>query len=276
MPSLEGYVFNRGSGTAYIATVEAIAIAGTHPVSSTADPHHAMTKHSCESRVICLFPHAMNTDVSGSNATESKEGEYGSVASTADAGGLDSREKWRANLRDVNVRVWLQGPVPVSVSLDSSLRRNSTFIKRLRQPNIAESKEVLLQELEYLNLRKYLDELVPSLLEMLSRNAGVKDRYAAVEILSALHAKFGGEEFTMRWIDTMAQVFVPSMPAPDASAEQLQKEEANRVVRYRNLIRVVMELVLVGYIGPVSEKDVLGHGLEWLFGILRGLVCVRD
>ncbi|WFD23414.1 mRNA decay protein [Malassezia equina] len=212
----------------------------------------------------------MSTDVSGSNV---KEDERASSRPATDSGTSENREKWRADLRDLNVRVWLEGPPPSSASLDSSLRRNSAFIKRLRQPNLSESKEQLLQELSNLNLRKYLDELVPSLPEMLWRNTSVKDRYAAVEILSALHVKFGGDEFTKSLLDTLAQELVPSAPIPETSAEQAQKEETTRAARYRALVRVATELVLVGYVGPVDEKDVLGYGLEWLFGILRGLLA---
>jgi len=232
--------------------------------------HHAMAVS-----MVVHLPHAMSTDVPRSNATVRKEDEKVSVRPVPETGNLESREKWRADLRDVNVRVWLKGPAPAPASLDSSLRRNSAFIKRLKQPNLAESKDQLLQEIACLNLHKYLDELVPSLPEMLWRNAGVKDRYAAVEILSALHTKFGGEEFTTPLIGTLAQELVPTAPFSEGSAEQAQKEEASRTVRYRTLIRAVTELVLVGYVGPVDERDVLGHGLGWLFGILRALVCMR-
>ena len=114
----------------------------------------------------------------------------------ADLAKSAEREKWRASLREANQHVWLHGPHGSGDNLDASLKRNSAFIKRLKQTNLADAKDALVKEVQLLSLTKYLDELIPSIPEILWKATALKDRYAAIEILCALHARFGGSEFT--------------------------------------------------------------------------------
>lgn len=191
----------------------------------------------------------------------------------ADLAKSAEREKWRASLREANRHVWLHGPHGSGDNLDASLKRNSAFIKRLKQTNLADAKDALVKEVQLLSLSKYLDELIPSIPEILWKATTLKDRYAAIEILCALHARFGGSEFTEPLLKVMEQEIVPPPPkSQDASNEQAQKEAA-LVARQRSLLRGVTEMVLVGLVGPMTQSEgVCAPGLNWLYEQLRKML----
>lgn len=69
-----------------------------------------------------------------------------------------------------------------SKSLDSSLKRYSAFIKKVRQSIGAENRDQLLKDIEALSLEKYVDELDGAVLEGISRCKSEKDVWSAVEV----------------------------------------------------------------------------------------------
>ena len=62
------------------------------------------------------------------------------------------REKRRISLRQSNWDVWQSGPQPPSGPLDSNMKKNTGFIKRVRQSLGVESKEQLIKEVEIIPL----------------------------------------------------------------------------------------------------------------------------
>ena len=64
----------------------------------------------------------------------------------ADLAKSAEREKWRASLREANQHAWLHGPHGSGDNLDASLKRNSAFIKRLKQTNLADAKDALVKD----------------------------------------------------------------------------------------------------------------------------------
>lgn len=193
------------------------------------------------------------------------------------------RGAWRASLRQLNFAAWREGLGPAPTGVDSSLKRNSAFIKRVKQGNVGDAREMLLKEVQSLNLGKYLDELVPSIPELLWKCTQFKDRCTAVDILSALHARFGGDEFTRPMLNAVAQELAPRprSATSDTPAEQIQKEEAARVTRQRNLLRGATELALVRLTDPGFRSGTKTHGenedpgWDWLFKLHRDLVRVH-
>jgi hypothetical protein len=95
---------------------------------------------------------------------------------------LAERDKKRVALRRANLNIWQNGPKPPSGPLDSNMKKNTGFIKRVRQSLGAESKDQLLKEIETLNLEKYIDELVQAVTEGLGKCTGAKDCIAAAEV----------------------------------------------------------------------------------------------
>jgi regulator of nonsense transcripts 2 len=95
---------------------------------------------------------------------------------------LPERDKKRLNLRRANIEIWKNGPKPPTGPLDSNMKKNTGFIKRIRQSLGAESKDQLLKEIETLNLDKYIEEIILAVAEGLGRCTGAKDCIAAAEV----------------------------------------------------------------------------------------------
>lgn len=73
-----------------------------------------------------------------------------------------------------------------SKSLDSSVKRNSALIKKLRQLS-DESKDSLLSDIQKTNQSKYVSEAVTAITDASLKS---KDINAAVQICSALHQRY--------------------------------------------------------------------------------------
>ena len=116
----------------------------------------------------------------GSAATRSITEAQNAVASSSKISA--DREKDRIALRSSNLEIWLSGPKPPSGSLDSNMKKNTGFIKRIRQSLGVESRDQLIKEVATLNLDKYVDEVVQAIPEGLSKCANAKDFFAAAEV----------------------------------------------------------------------------------------------
>lgn len=69
-----------------------------------------------------------------------------------------------------------------SEKLDSSLKRHTALIKRIRQSMAADNKEQILKDIDSLSLEKYIDEIAGAVVEGLSRCKTEKDVWGAVEV----------------------------------------------------------------------------------------------
>ncbi|KAK1755786.1 armadillo-type protein [Echria macrotheca] len=163
----------------------------------------------------------------------------------------------RRELRDLNQRAWnLEKDLfPVAKSLDSTLKKNTAFIKRLRTAISQATLNTFLQEIRTVSLSKYLSEIVSACHEGLCRLKSPGEIEAGVEIVSALHQRFGPADFTER----LGWLLGKSMATPDKAylktltAEAREKEEKDRLVRQRVLLRVVTELWLVGVLRTLDD-----------------------
>jgi hypothetical protein len=78
-------------------------------------------------------------------------------------------------------------PTGSGKSLDSSLKRYSAFIKKVRHSIGAENRDQLLKDIEALSLEKYVDELDGAVLEGILRCKSEKDVWSAVEVRVTIH-----------------------------------------------------------------------------------------
>ncbi|KAI6382007.1 hypothetical protein MCOR25_000887 [Pyricularia grisea] len=163
----------------------------------------------------------------------------------------------KRELRALNDRAWTgeKSLIAVNSSLDSSLRKNTSFMKRLRTAISAANLNTFIQEIKTLSLHKYLSEIISACYEGLCRLKTPSEIEAGVEILSALHQRFGPDEFTQhlgwllgRGMATPEKSYLKTLPA-----ETREKEERERLVRQRVLIRVVTELWLVGVLRTLDD-----------------------
>jgi regulator of nonsense transcripts 2 len=159
----------------------------------------------------------------------------------------------------------------VSKSLDSSLKRNTAFIKRLRTAVTTATLSTFLQEIRTLSLHKYLSEIISACYEGLCKLKSPGEIAAGVEIASALHQRFGPTEFTefLGWLVGKGLATPEKAALKNLSADIKEKEEKDRLSRQRVLLRVVTELWLVGVLrtlDDVSRPDDASRGKESLTG----------
>lgn len=181
------------------------------------------------------------------------------------------REKKRHQLRAANLQTWTSGPSAAPKTLDSNLKKNTAFVKRVKQSIGQDARDQLLKDLSQLNLEKYLQELTQAVPEGLSRCVTAKDCFAAAEIVSAFHVRFGGQAFSSPLTTALEQALAPSSKSAyqNATAEQKERDEAARVARQKPLLRVTAELALVDAIGISNENK----GSSWLFALLKNLLA---
>jgi regulator of nonsense transcripts 2 len=104
-----------------------------------------------------------------------------------------TRRERRRHLRDLNTKVWdgetgmHSGSIDLGIfklaaSLDSSLKKNTAFIKRLRTGLNSENQAVLLKDISSLSLEKYIPEVVGAASEGLQKCKTISDILAAIEV----------------------------------------------------------------------------------------------
>ncbi|KAI0203984.1 MIF4G domain-containing protein [Astrocystis sublimbata] len=163
----------------------------------------------------------------------------------------------KRELLSLNQRAWNgeSDILPLGSSLDSSLKKNTAFIKRLRTAVSSATQNTFLQEIRTLSLTKYLSEVVSACYEGLCKLKTPAEIDAAVEIVSALHQRFGPAEFT----EYLGWLLGKGMATPDKSLlktlapEAREKEEKDRLVRQRALLRTITELWLVGALRTLDD-----------------------
>lgn len=177
-----------------------------------------------------------------------------------------ARHAKRVKLRELNAAMDVQ--VELS-KLDSSLKRHTGLIKRMRQSLGTDHRDQILKDIDSLSLEKYIDEIVGATLEGITKCKTEKDVWSSVEVISALHRRFP-TAFTHPLISSLSTALgAPSRAALSAlPPEQREKEDSARVSRQRPLLRVCSELALVGIITDGQKRS----GGEWIMKVLRELL----
>ena len=143
----------------------------------------------------------------------------------------------------------------MSQSLDSSLKKNTALIKRMRTAISSATLNTFLQEIKTLSLHKYLSEIISACYDGLCKLKSSAEVDAGVEIVSALHQRFGPDDFTRH----IGWLLGKGMSTPDRNAlkslspELREREEKDRTSRQRILLRVVTELWLVGVLKTLDD-----------------------
>ncbi|XP_031488247.1 regulator of nonsense transcripts UPF2 [Nymphaea colorata] len=120
-------------------------------------------------------------------------------------------------------------------TLDSSIKRNTTAIKKLKQIN-EEQRESLIDELKAVNLSKFVSEAVAAICDAKLRTSDIQ---AAVQICSLLHQRY--KDFSPSLIQGLLKVFLPAK-----SGEDLDGDKSSRALKKRNTLKLLMELYFVG------------------------------
>ncbi|KAI7962284.1 hypothetical protein MJO28_000378 [Puccinia striiformis f. sp. tritici] len=182
----------------------------------------------------------------------------------------------RAALRLANLN---PAAPPTSNSLDSSLKKNTAFIKRLKTGlHTCENVLVLIKETGTLSLDKYLSEISIASNEGLTKCKSAAEIWGAIEVISALHQRFSSS-FTEPFI----QQFLSGLALPNKqylaglAPDQREREENSRIIRQRSLLRCLAEFDLVGLVRGVSKLSgsaTVEDG-ETTFGVLKDLLTAN-
>ena len=135
------------------------------------------------------------------------------------------------------------------------MKKNTAFIKRLRTAITPAGTATFLQEIKSLSLHKYLSEVTSASYEGLCKLKTPSEIAAGVEILSALHQRFGPADFT----GNLGWHIGKGLSTPDRaqlkalSQEAREKEEKERMTRQRVLLKAVTELWLVGVLRSLED-----------------------
>ncbi|KZT65935.1 ARM repeat-containing protein [Daedalea quercina L-15889] len=177
-----------------------------------------------------------------------------------------ARRLRRAQLKELNEAQ--AGQVPAK-TLDSSLKRHTALIKRIRLSVGVENRDQVVKDIETLSLEKYVDELAGAVLEGIARCKTEKDVWSAAEIVSLLHRRFP-KTFTPGFVSALSGALAPPNRAALAAlaSEQREKEDATRVTRQRPVLRVCAELALVGIIRDAPGRS----GGEWIMKVIKDLL----
>lgn len=180
----------------------------------------------------------------------------------------------KRELRGLNESAWNgeNDVFPVSKSLDSALKKNTAFIKRLRTGIGASVQQTFLSDIRTLSLHKYLSEIISACYEGLCKLKSPGEIAVGVEIASALHQRFGPAEFTRQigWLLGRGLSTPDKAQLKALSSELREKEDKERLSRHRVLLRVVTELWLVGVLRTLDDierpEDVGAKGKDGVVG----------
>jgi len=145
----------------------------------------------------------------------------------------------------------------VNPSLDSSLKKNTAFIKRLRTGVTAPALSTFISEIKSLSLQKYLSEIISATAEGLSKLKTAGEISTAIEIVSALHQRFGPSDFTKQ----LGWLLGRGLSAPDKAQIKLwtqdvrEREEKERLARHRILLKVITEFWLTGILRSLEDVE---------------------
>jgi len=163
----------------------------------------------------------------------------------------------RKELRALNEAAWEKRIDLSKEKLDASIKKNTSFVKKLKVSLTSEKKNELLKDIKSLKLEKYIAEVVSAIAEAKLKNQA--DIAAAVEICSLLHQRF--TDFSKLLQDALLKQLNPgSYSSNNISGEQKEKEDSARLARQKSVLPLFIELYLVNVFRDISlnkEKEML-------------------
>jgi len=144
-----------------------------------------------------------------------------------------------------NASTIVKNPVNLS-KLDSSIKKNSAFVKKLK--NLTDSsKDAVLKDITTLNISKYLTEVVAALVELKLKASEIS---MYLEICSKIHRMY--PEFQSLFLEQWQKCLPKSI------------QDISNYSKLRNDLRIFSELILVGIFSLKDSLQVLGNLLKLL------------
>lgn len=145
----------------------------------------------------------------------------------------------RLILRGQNLAAWEEPPAALPTKLDSSIKKHTALIRKLKAIS-AENEREILQDIAALRLEKYLGEISAALSETVTRASKADDVSAVAEVALALHRRF------LSIMPSVNSTLVNTILGGDNSL----------VSKTRNLFRVLIEFYLTGLCMGLDHCDV--------------------
>ena len=161
----------------------------------------------------------------------------------------------REELAKQNAAAWDGLDPPVTTGYDSSFKKNTAFIKKVKASINEAQYKLLVRDIATLSLEKYLPEIIPAVFEGLCKISKPEDVAAALEVTTALHTRFK-LEFSSGLLGLFFQGIDPATTTS---------------IRQRNLLRLMMEFHLIGLFRTVggTTKDALPDRLAKRFSEIK-------
>ncbi|RXK37451.1 hypothetical protein M231_05274 [Tremella mesenterica] len=155
-----------------------------------------------------------------------------------------ARYQRRKALRAKVEKAWLDEPQRPGGQLDSSMKKHTTLLNRLKTSLLIGPAETLIHEIDGLTLSKYLEEIVAAVVEGASRGKGDVD--VAVDIVVHLHTRLT-PEFLPQLLHPAALlgILIPTTSVAGKDADK-DKEDKERLARQKLVLRIVAELAMAG------------------------------
>ncbi|KAL7614468.1 regulator of nonsense transcripts UPF2 [Lactuca sativa] len=122
-------------------------------------------------------------------------------------------------------------------TLDSSIKRNTAVIKKLKQIN-EEQRESLMDELKNVNLSKFVSEAVAAICDAKLKSSDIQ---AAVQVCSLLHQRY--KDFSPTLVQGLMKTFFPGKSSEDVDADRNLK-----ALKKRSALKLLLELFFDGVI----------------------------
>ncbi|KAI3809007.1 hypothetical protein L1987_24972 [Smallanthus sonchifolius] len=126
-------------------------------------------------------------------------------------------------------------------TLDSSIKRNTAVIKKLKQIN-DEQRESLMDELRNVNLSKFVSEAVAAICDAKLKSSDIQ---AAVQVCSLLHQRY--KDFSPTLVQGLMKTFFPGKSAEDVDADRNLK-----ALKKRSALKLLLELFFDGVIDDTA------------------------
>ena len=169
---------------------------------------------------------------------------------------LDSIEDFQAQIKQrIDLKKSQQSLSLNNDKLDGSIKKNTSFIKKLKVGITFSQLEQLKSELKLLKVDKYLEEIVGSIADNIYKTSS--DVWAAVELSFILYTRFNQVQ------QMLVQTLLKSFGTMLKSLEK-EKEEQARIQRLKSTLKFLFELYMVGMVPEEKSKNLLPNLLKFL------------
>ncbi|KAK8844121.1 hypothetical protein IAR55_006915 [Kwoniella newhampshirensis] len=176
----------------------------------------------------------------------------------------------RRGLSDTVQKYWLDEPRRPSGALDSSLKKHTTLLNKLRSTLLVGPADALVKDIDGLTLSKYLEEIVAAVVEGSSKGKG--DPEIAVDIIVHLHTRL-----TPDFLPLTHQALLAVLSSSNAVSatygkdgeKDKEREDKERLAKQRLVLRIVAELAIVGAWPEGANKGATEVG-KVLKGLMTG------